>query len=331
MFLYLFVVVSLIMTKKRKAPKSQKQKSRSKRAGTKKQALQRLQDNIKSLEENKFNSKKFHNVLFDKLLADVDTKHHRDILLKICKNMNISSKKCKHKNAQELAELLRISIRYKSLKSSAITMLVLLGGLYFGRHNLSRTTFETNDSKKLHTHEIKKKDNIIPFKGSILDMGILPNCILVDPAGTAFDGQSNYTGGGFSGAIYEKFKLLNKSHKLTLNTTEALCNPEEINGIIHLVHVIGPNGQDDKYKDAEHFKNDLDKTIISLKNVLVEINKKKHPIALPLISGSIFRPLNLSLNDYMKMYIDIIRNHLSDYTVHLGLYSTNEQEAYKAV
>ena len=313
-------------------------------------AFRRVQNKIKTLEAHKFNSKIFHQKLIGELLADVDAKHHRNILLKICKTMDIPSKKCKDKSAEELAELLRLSIRRKSLRTYVITIAALLGSFYMSRsvYGAKRTVSNADGAKRTVSNADGAKRRAYscgsrlarpraPRKtsegsirvfyqngngNSILNMSKLNECILVDPAGTAFNpiGGGNYDNAGFlSGAIYKKCNL-SGNHNLTLKETGALWN-ENVENVVAIVHVIGPSSKVDYY-------NKLKNTFISLRDVLKSNDAKNKVIALPLISGGSFRPRSISLLDYMKMFITLIREYLSEYKVVIGLYRQEEKDAY---
>lgn len=175
-----------------------------------------------------------------------------------------------------------------------------------------------------------RTSNIVPVNGSVLDLPSLQTCVLVDPAGSAFDGRYTFTGAGFSGAIYSKFhingkKMRNHRHNFTLTTGNAIWNPN-VDEVIGIVHAIGPD-YSGKQTDPMYFQM-LENTFDSIRSELQ--NTAAKCVALPLISSSIYRPTGLNLNDYMKFYIKMINTYLSGYTVYLNLFTADEMSAYTA-
>jgi hypothetical protein len=228
----------------------------------------------------------------------------------------------------------------------------------------------------------------------VLDLPDLTSFVVVDPAGTAFDGSYTFHGKGFSGAIYSKFHVRGKmmqgsKHTFELKTGEAIWNPD-VDEVIGIVHAVGPDyrrtptdaasglkwkdvGSEEPIRGRElineklasqlrhnaeftqkewdsfgiedlrthHFiKSDvryfqpadldyfqvLEKTFASIRAELHRTNAKD--IALPLISSSIYKPIDLDIDTYMKFYISMIHKYLSRYIVHLNLFTPQERMAY---
>jgi hypothetical protein len=89
------------------------------------------------------------------------------------------------------------------------------------------------------------------------------NCLIVDPAGSAFaSGQTIYTGDGASGAIYKYFDIADKQHTLgNINAGECRYNNletltyEERKGALGIIHAVGPSSETDtKEKRLETLK-----------------------------------------------------------------------------
>ena len=152
--------------------------------------------------------------------------------------------------------------------------------------------------------------------------------VVVDPAGAAFNPNTQtptYTGDAMSGAIYNKYNMMDRTHNMKLSPTQAIWsewNKTSPTTTPNIIHVFGPSSK-------ENFFNNLNSTFQSLKTVLLQKQSSNEVhLALPLISAGIFKPTTLSLKDYMKQYITLIDKHLSEYKVHLQLWTEEEKSAW---
>ena len=174
------------------------------------------------------------------------------------------------------------------------------------------------------------KNKIIPVLGSVLDLKNLHELYLVDPAGTAFQYDSNnqWIGGGFSGALYKKFNLTGSHNWGKIEAGNAILHlPNPAVGQVHgIIHAVGPNYAGISYDST--FTELLRKTHISIGDIIKDKILAKG-IALPLISSAIFKPSDLSLNDYMTIVIPIIKEFILPHMdVYLNLLDQKSQQAY---
>ena len=177
------------------------------------------------------------------------------------------------------------------------------------------------------------KSKLQPVK-KIFEMSNLDKCILVDPAGTMFDGKrKTYNGSGMSGKIYEKLGIANKPHGLTLkygqrallNTQEFRADHRSVDVVGALIHAVGPNYRN-KGADETYFEK-LENT---LRDVFNEAEKTEiDMIALPLISAGVFKPKKIEMYAYMNRYLSFVKKiFLPRYTVYLQLFQKEERNAY---
>ena len=161
----------------------------------------------------------------------------------------------------------------------------------------------------------------------------LASCFLVDPAGSAFTNHSRtYDASGLSNFIYKKLGILDQQHDISLQAGQAICNLRPNLGVGALIHVVGPNYQG-RLSDPQ-YEAQLEQAVISTAGV-VESEMASRPnvkyVWLPLISSVIYAPEDLNLDDYMNLYLKLVQRHLCPLglPVHLGLFTQDEQEAYK--
>lgn len=200
-------------------------------------------------------------------------------------------------------------------------------------------------------------ENIFKYDGKILELSAeeLKNCILVDPAGSAFtkDKGNTYNGDKMSKAIYNFFKysdgnaIFGKKHSIgKIPSGEAKINKDsQVNksSVKALIHAVGPSceGKNLADKDCDFDKlmrstlNSIERVIrLDVPNVDVDANTW---IGLPLISSDTYAP-----NEYKsdkRAYLEklqelIIQSNLCNITknghqipIVLQLYSSDEKTA----
>lgn len=174
------------------------------------------------------------------------------------------------------------------------------------------------------------------YKPGILKLSNLAEVILVDPAGSAFDGRAKYEAGGLSGVIYKQMKIggvqmYGQMHEFgQLRAGQAVWNPS-VEGVVGVIHAVGPNYQG-RYVDRAYWDT-LEKTFKSINAILAlkEYTFKSIKVALPLISSGIFKPRDLDIKEYMGKYIEMIEKYLRDYTVYLNLFTNEEKDAFRSL
>ena len=180
--------------------------------------------------------------------------------------------------------------------------------------------------------------------GSLLNDEDLKNCILIDPAGTAFKNNSNtFNGGGFSASIYKTFtdpnsgkKMINQKHKIKNNVKSSdvfFFNEHQPPELSSLLHAIGPDWRKIKGNNLEKkqkYWNDLDKVFTNIRAAIKKnnlIRSKNNFISLPLISANIYGPPEYKTKDgmleYLQKYILLIEKYLCPFNIKikLGIFS----------
>jgi hypothetical protein len=171
---------------------------------------------------------------------------------------------------------------------------------------------------------------IEPVYGSVLDLPNLQACVLVDPAGTAFDGSGTFDGAGFSGEIYSRCHIKGRpmkghAHNMTLEVGGAILN-RDVDEVLAVIHAIGPKYQN-RACDVNYFQT-LVNTFKSIRSQLTQIHNATC-VALPLISSSRFKPSNFDVYKYMQFYIIMINTYLPEYVVYLNLFGRTDQNVFR--
>jgi hypothetical protein len=151
-------------------------------------------------------------------------------------------------------------------------------------------------------------DNIVDLLNKSKDND-KKNYIIVDPAGEAFQGSTEYTGGYLSDELYKILGLTGATHNIKIDPTNAVLNNNNDGNITKyggLIHAIGPDIRVAKYanKYTETFWNDIGKTFDNIFKVANKIkNHTDMTLLLPLISTGVFGNINNS-KDLLKEYLD---------------------------
>ena len=133
--------------------------------------------------------------------------------------------------------------------------------------------------------------------------------IIIDPAGSAFNGSKKYSGGGLSEQIYTFFGINGKTHNIKLEEGQSVINDTsliEYGNNFYLIHTIGPDYKEKEIND--NYWDTISSCISSIKQNVNEIIKKNNIsinnicIRIPLISTGLYAPNDLDLIKYFYFY-----------------------------
>jgi gluconate kinase len=181
-----------------------------------------------------------------------------------------------------------------------------------------------------------KAGSLKAYIGDIFKMKKINDYALVDPAGKAFkNNNTSYNGsGGLSGKVYDKIyidgrQMKDLKHNIKLKSYEALLNNNQTKfnkNDIKIIHAIGPD-YSGKNVDQQYWDY-LKTTLINIKLVMIKNNISK--VIIPLISSNIYKPNNLDLDEYIRMFIEYIREIFSTDEVIVPFSMDTEKERFRS-